>query len=206
MAKTGGSPDPLTRPHTWSMSSSVSNGPLTRAGKTQSGEKEVCANSAGEPIKGLTSQRIQAQLTLSGNFSYFPSSYLNMVGKVNSTNWGASNPGAWLCTGLNVTEKVETVDMVSLTYYEYQISFTYNIDTWNIEVPDVGTYYIEDGQRRQPYVQDRSGNYVNATGPVALTESGGLDTSGSVRFITLYPYKGVSFNSLPIPPNQDGGG
>ena len=204
MAKTGGSPDPLSRPHTWSMSSSLSSGPLTRASKTKGGSKELIANSAGEPIKGLTAQRVGAQLTLSGNLSYFPSGYLQMVGKVNSSQWGASNPHAWLCSGLSVSEKTETVDMVSVTYYEYSLSFTYNDDVWMVEVPDVGTYYVENGQRKQPYVEDRSGNYVNASGPVSLTESGGLDTSGSTRFVEWYPYPETDFNSLPTPPNQGG--
>ena len=206
MAKTGGNPNPLDRPATWSMGASVSSGPLTRASKTKGGSKEIIQNSAGEPIKGLTSQRIGAQLTLSGVSEYFPTNYLLMVGKVNSDQWGASNPHAWLCTGLTVNEKIETVDMVSVTYYEYSVTFTYNDDVWQIEVPDVGTYYIEDGQKKQPYVEDRQGNYVNATGPVALDGNGGLDTSGTVSFRTYFPYNQTSFSGLPTPPNQDGGG
>lgn len=186
-------PNPLDRCDRWSMSSSLTSIPVYQW--YNEGSYEPLVNTAGDYLPGHTGQFPTARLQLTGNRASFPWAYLLRSGFVNGDSWATANPRAWLCTGMRAAQKSELVGTVVVSYYEVTVEFAYNEFLWQLQVPNVGLYYLESGIRKRCYVEDHNGNYIPATSPVPLDDSGGMK-SGSPDILTRPIYPEAAFTSV----------
>jgi hypothetical protein len=96
---------------------------------------------------------------------------------------------------MRAAQKSELVGTVVVSYYEVTVEFAYNEFLWQLQVPNVGLYYLESGIRKRCYVEDHNGNYIPATSPVPLDDSGGMK-SGSPDILTRPIYPEAAFTSV----------
>jgi hypothetical protein len=97
---------------------------------------------------------------------------------------------------MRASQKSELVGTDVVSYYEVSVEFAYNEFLWELNIPNVGLYYISGGKRLRCYVEDHNGNYVPASSPVPLDDSGGMKTSGNPDILTRKIYPETSFNSV----------
>lgn len=203
-------PNPLNRPDVWSLSTGGSTAAATVA-YDYSGSivaQQAITNTAGDPIAGYNRRRAEITMTMSGNRSSSPfalaTSYVN---RTNTSAWANGQPRTWLCTGVSGTQEAEIVGEEIVEYWKVRFSFTYNAETWDLTVPNVGLFELATGAggtvRRRIMVEDADGNFIPAPKPVPLNPDGSAKAAGQdadlLTFI-IYPQANFAsqFGSPPV--------
>ena len=196
-------PNPLNRPDVWSLSTSGTTEAATVAYDYSGGSavQVPIENTAGDAITGYKKRRSEVTMTVSGNRSASP--FLLAVLYVNKTNtvaWANGQPRTWLCTGISGTQESEIVGDEIVDYWKVRFSFSYNPETWDLVVPNVGLNELVTVNgtptKRRISVEDSDGNYVPSAKPVALNPDGTARAAGTAAdLLSVIVYEKADFVS-----------
>jgi hypothetical protein len=194
-------PNPLLRPDVWSLQASGASVPVSVYVSTdQPGDAadvlSPLVNSAGDPIVGEKTRRAEITMTVRGNRSASPFSLAtDLVNRTNFSTWANGAARTWLCTGISGEQAAEIVGDNLVEYWKTSFSFTYNADTWDKFIPDVGLNYLSGGVKRRVMVEDSDGNYVPSPKPQPLNSDGSVKTSGEADLLRRQIYRTADFSS-----------
>ena len=137
-------------------------------------------NSAGDYIKGLQVDEAQTKVVIKGNRGSFPSALATAL--TNCVNGGSFLGGAadhWKCQGIAGQLKYESVNDITVRYWEVTVELLYRQTGWNLQLPDIGFNFIDGGQKKRAMVfDDENKEWVASADPVALDGNGGQAAAG----------------------------
>lgn len=183
---------------TWSASSSVTTGPVTK-----DIDGNPITNSAGDPLEGVEMEKAEFRLTLT---QYFPDHTVWAPGSREYTNtlnnaaWNGGEAGEWKCQGSSAKLNIDNSDGAVAVYWEVNIEFAYRKGGWDPVLLDMGFAERCDGdgnptsggdQRRQ--IKGQDGKPVRQ--PVALI--GGVAAPAGVPpdLLTFHVYERKDFST-----------
>ena len=188
-------PNPLARPDVWSFSTGGAQVPALTYydGNTQ----KPLVNSAKTYFEGLTTLEAEVRATVAWNRAVFPASVAAAVTNcVNSEGYLWGGPHTWLCTGISAQQATEVVNDVEVRYWQGTSELVYRASTHNLYLPDVGFHYLEDGELKEAWVKNKSGQEVPAAVPRPLNTDGSLKGEGEEPdILNRRIYREVNFSS-----------
>jgi hypothetical protein len=190
---------PLSRPDVWSFSTSGLSVPTFRFyNGNGNGDIKPLANTAGDIIEGAQAIEGELRATVSGNRATFPlATAIAVTGCVNSDSYAGASPHRWLCNGISAQKTTEVVNGQQVTYWQVSAELSYKPSGYNLYLPNAGWNYLDGGTKKRATVKyrDEAGveTDVASANVVALTQGGGLQTSGDVIILERRVNPAVAF-------------
>lgn len=172
-------PIPLARPDVWSFTTGGAQVPaLTYYNGSGNGTLRALVNTANDFFEGITTLESEVKASISGNRSTFPlATAANVTNCINANPYLGGAAHTWQCAGISGQQATEVINGVELRYWQVTAELVYRRSGWDLQLPNVGWHYIEDGKRRRAYVLDsESTDRLPSATPRPLTESGELKT------------------------------
>lgn len=190
---------PLARPDVWSFSTSGLSVPTFRYyDGSGNGTIKPLVNTAGDIMEGAQAIEGELRATVSGNRAAFPlAQAIAVTGCVNSDSYAGAAPHRWLCNGISAQKTTEVVNGTQVTYWQVTAELSYKASGYNLYLPNVGWNYLDGGTKKRATVKyrDEAGveTDVASANVVALTQGGGLQTSGDVIILERRVNPAVAF-------------
>lgn len=147
-------------------------------------------NSAGEPFDPQPEMdQVRPVLTVTYNESFLNIPLLmHYANTVNSTVWLGCQPRTWKMGGPRISREIEN----GIKYWQISLTFTYNKQTWDLQILNQGTYFIDGGGDKQPFT-DSPGNRI-----VGLLDDDGFELAEGAdpTFERYRVYKETDFNNI----------
>lgn len=179
-------PNPLARPDVWSFSTSAAAVPAYfyyEGGGNAT--RRPLVNTAKDFFEGAMAEEAEVRATIQSNRAFFPLALAAQVTNcVNSDAYLGAPRHHWKCTGISGQPANEVVNDVEVKYWQITAEIVYRQSGWNLQLPNVGYNYLEDGESKRAWVVDpESGDKVACASPVALTEGGDIAPANTFPII-----------------------
>lgn len=205
----GFQPSPLARPDVWSFSTSGLSVPTFRYyDGNGNGTIKPLVNTAGDILEGAQAIEGELRATVAGNRAAFPlATAIAVTGCVNSDAYAGAAKHQWLCNGISAQKTTEVVSGVAITYWQVTAELSYKPSGYNLFLPNVGWNYLDGGTKKRATVKyrDEAGveTDVASANVVALTQNGGLQTSGDPIILERRVNREVAFSTyFGTPPTS----
>lgn len=194
-------PNPLARPDIWKWST---GGLAVPALYYYDGSTlKPLVNSAGDFFEGATTDISTLQASISGNRATYDYALAQAVSNsLNSDTYLGAPAGSWKCGGISAQPAVEVVNAVEIRYWQVEVTLEYRPDKWNLQLPDVGWNYLDNGTKTRAYVIDPdTKEKVASSNPQPLNTDGTLKT-GAPSLLERRTQRQVAFSSYFGTPTQ----
>lgn len=132
-------------------------------------------NSAYDYFPGLVTQESTVVATVQKNFATFPNSWYGVMNCVNDSMYLGCPLHTIKVQKVKVTTVREEFGGAIVGYWGATAELHYRQSGHNLQLPDVGWNFIEDGQKRRAMVFDfENSEWIASPNPVGLNGSGGL--------------------------------
>lgn len=160
-------------------------------------------NSALDFFEGVTTDISTLQASISGNRATFDYGLATTVtNSINSSPYLGAPQYTWKCSGIAANPAVEVVNEVEVRYWQVEVTLEYRPDGWELQLPNIGWNYLDNGTKTRAYVIDPdTKEKVASSNPQPLNADGTL-AIGAPTILKRRVHKAVNFAQYFGTPTQ----
>jgi hypothetical protein len=130
-------------------------------------------NSALDYFEGLVAEESLVTAKVTKNFGSLPTSWIAAQNFINSDSYLGCDPTTIKVAKVTVKQTSEDFGGSIIYYWQATAELQYRESGHNLQLPDVGFNFFQDGQKRRAMVFDfQNGEWVATTNPVGLNGNG----------------------------------